>query len=269
MRSRDMETIVDLSIVIPCFDEADNVALLAEGLIPVVDSLRRSQSVEIVFVDDGSTDGTGRLLAERFDGYGDVRIVRHDRNRGLGAALRTGFCNSKGRVIVVTDSDASYPFLLMLPLLDRLEPDVDIVTASCYHPAGGVDNVPGYRIFLSRMASLIYRVLLDRRIHTYTCMFRAYRREVVDNVPFHSDGFLSVTELLANALLRGYVVRELPCTLRVRRYGASKAKVGRIILSHLRFQWQLLWARALLFFRLSTIQRRPARTERVEKLTLQ
>lgn len=234
---------MDLTILVPCFNEADNVATLAGSLVPVVDSLRAERSVEIVFVDDGSTDGTGDLLEAQFTGYPGAQVVRHERNRGLGAAIRTGFRHSRGDVVVTTDSDASYPFSLILPLLAQLEPGVDIVTASCYHPKGGIEQVPRYRILLSRTASLMYRALLDRRIHTYTCMFRAYRRLVVETVPFQSDGFLSVTELLANALAAGCVVREMPCTLQVRRHGASKAKIARTILSHLGFQWHLVWTR--------------------------
>jgi dolichol-phosphate mannosyltransferase len=231
---------VDLSLVIPCYNEADNVETIATELWPVVDQLRRDRSVEVIFVDDGSTDGVGDLLEARFGGAPEVRVVRHDRNRGLGAALRTGFRHARGAVVVTTDSDATYPFALIPALLGRLTPDVDIVTGSCYHPQGGVADVPAYRILLSRSASLIYRLLIDRSIHTYTCMFRAYRRELLADVPCRSDGFLSVTELLAHGVLKGYIAAELPCTLRVRRYGASKAKVFRIIRSHLSFQWELI-----------------------------
>lgn len=251
---------VDLTIIIPCFNEAANVPLLADELIPVVDSLRRDRSVEIIFVDDGSTDDTGDLLERTFGNYLATHVIRHGHNQGIGAAMRTGFRSARGNVIVTTDSDASYPFSLIEPLLDHLQSGVDIVTASCYHPAGGVNNVPAYRIYLSRMASLIYRVLLDRHIYTYTCLFRAYRREVLDNVSFDSDGFLAVTELLANALLMGYVVREFPCTLEVRRYGASKARVVSIILTHLAFQWQLLRTRDVLLNRLPAIHGHSRRT---------
>jgi dolichol-phosphate mannosyltransferase len=231
---------MDLSLVIPCFNEASNGDVLATELWPVVDRLRGDRSLEVIFVDDGSTDGTGDLLERRFGADPDVRVVRHRQNRGLGAALRTGFAQARGDVIVTTDSDATYPFTLILPLLALLGPGVDLVTASCYHPDGGVDQVPGYRIFFSRSASLLYRVLLDRRVHTYTCLFRAYRRSVIERAGCDSDGFLAVTELMANALLQGYVVRELPCVLRVRRYGQSKARLVRIIGAHLRFQAQLL-----------------------------
>lgn len=234
---------MDLTIVIPCYNEADNVAVLADELMPVVGELRGSRSVELVFVDDGSTDGTADLLEGRFGRDPEARVIRHGCNRGLGAALRTGFSSAKGDIVVTTDSDATYPFPLILPLLERLQHQVDVVTASCYHPGGGIENVPGYRVVLSKSASLIYRVLLDRRIHTYTCLFRAYRRGVVESVPFSSDGFLSQTELLAGALLMGYRVAELPCTLRARRHGISKARVLRVVLSHLRFQGRLLAAR--------------------------
>jgi dolichol-phosphate mannosyltransferase len=231
---------MDLSIVIPCFNEALNVDPLGESLVPLLKSLRRERSVELIFVDDGSRDGTGDLLEGCFRGDPDVRVLRHEHNRGLGAALRTGFGEVRGDVVVTTDSDSTYPYALIPPLLARLTPGTDVVTGSCYHPQGGVDNVPAYRVLLSRSASLLYRVLISPDVYTYTCMFRAYRRRVIETVPFDDDGYLAVTELLANAMLMGYGVAELPCVLRVRRYGVSKARVGRIIRSHLRFQWQLL-----------------------------
>jgi dolichol-phosphate mannosyltransferase len=236
---------MDVSIVIPCFNEKDNVEFLASGLGPVLEELRRERSVELVFVDDGSSDGTGDLLETQFGDDPEARVIRHERNRGLGGALRTGFAQARGEVIVCSDSDSTYAYTLIPRLLELLEPGVDIVTGSCYHPQGAVENVPTYRVLLSKAASLMYRVILRWDIHTYTCMFRAYRRRVIETVAFESDGFLGVTELLANAVDAGYGVAELACTLRARRYGQSKARVLQIIRSHLRFQWQLLRRRRL------------------------
>ena len=235
---------MDVSLIVPCFNESPNIDLLSRELIPVVESLRQDRSVELIFVDDGSTDGTGDLLRSRFGAMPGIAVVGHETNLGLGAAIRTGFEHSSGDILVTTDADATYPFSLVFPLLDRLGPDVDVVTASCYHPLGGVDDVPGYRVFLSRSASLIYRALLRPDIHTYTCVFRAYRRPVIDAVTFSSNGFLSMAELLAKAILAGFRVAEFPCRLRVRQYGVSKARVGRIVVAHLRFQAWLLAARA-------------------------
>ena len=152
--------------------------------------------------------------------------------------------NAWGAVIVVTDSDGTYPFTEIPNMLALLTPDVDIVTASPYHVDGGVKGVPAYRIFLSKGASLLYRILLKWDLHTYTAMFRAYRREVVDHVHTTASGFLMPAELLSNAILLGYTVSEYPTVLHVRRYGQSKARVAHIIVAHVRFQLRLLFRRA-------------------------
>jgi dolichol-phosphate mannosyltransferase len=246
---------MDLTIIIPCFNESDSIPVLRDELSPVVAALRRDRTVEVVFVDDGSDDDTGGLLEAAFAGDADMRVVRHGSNRGLGAALRTGYANARGRIVVTADSDATYSFTLIEPLLERMQAGADIVTGSCYHPEGGIENVPGYRIVLSRSASMVYRLIVDRRIHTYTCMFRAYRRPVLDAVELRADGFLGVTELLVKAVLMGYSVSELPCTLRVRRYGASKAKLVRTTRAHLTFQAQVALTRAGNIFRPSVAAR--------------
>lgn len=234
---------MNLSIVIPCYNEAANVPGLKNDLWPVVQRLKKTArwpEVEIIFVDDGSKDNTVELLNREFEGISEVTLVRHPHNQGLGAALRTGFDACSGDVVVTTDSDATYSFSEIEPLLDRLTTNVDIVTASPYHPDGGVDNVPGYRIFLSKGASSMYRVLINPKLHTYTSMFRAYRRSVLLKARHEHNGFLGVTEILVRAMLNGAKVAEHPCRLRVRRYGQSKAKVASITRSHLRFQRQVL-----------------------------
>jgi dolichol-phosphate mannosyltransferase len=234
---------VKLSVVIPCYNEADNVPSLKTDLWPVIERLEQNgkwQEVELIFVDDGSKDATVRLLEEEFAGNSQVKLVRHERNKGLGAALRTGFDASTGDVVLSTDSDATYPFSEIELMLERLVPGVDIVTASPYHPDGGVDNVPGYRIFLSKGASALYRILINPRLHTYTSMFRAYRRPVLMAARHEHDGFLGVTEILVRAMLNGARVAEHPCRLRVRRYGQSKARVASITRSHLAFQRRIL-----------------------------
>src|SRR5205809_175854 len=84
--------------------------------------------------------------------------------------------------------------------VELLRPGIDIVTASPYHPDGGVDGVAAYRLVLSRGSSLIYRLLVGSDLHTYTALFRAYRRDVVRSVEFRADGFLAVAEILVNAI---------------------------------------------------------------------
>lgn len=237
-----------LSIVVPCFDEAEGIDALPSTLLPVAAGLAaRYGEIELVFVDDGSRDDTlARLImlrqTTRLPGI-TIRLERHATNRGLGAALRTGFQAAAGEIVVTTDSDGTYRFEEIPLLLERLAPDVDIVTASPYHPQGSVSNVPGYRLVLSRGSSLLYRLLVEWDIYCYTALFRAYRREVVKSVPFASDGFLAGTELMVNAMQRGYRVAEYPTTLHSRVQGVSKARLVRTIRAHLRFQARLLAGR--------------------------
>lgn len=231
---------VDLSIVIPCYNEGANVARLDRTLLPVVAQLARTQRVEVVLVDDGSDDDTAEHLLALAERHPEVIVVPHARNQGIGAALRTGFAMARGAWVVTTDADGTYRFDELPQLVARCGPEVDLVTASPYHPQGGVANVPAYRLVLSRGASWLYRLIVGGRIHTYTALFRAYRREVLDHVPVRYDGFLAVAQLLAEASMQGYRVAEYPTVLHVRQYGQSKARVARLTLHHLRFMAGLL-----------------------------
>lgn len=230
-----------VSVIIPCFNEIDALPQLERKLPPVLDLMeKRFGPLELILVDDGSTDGTLAALRGGIGKDPRARIVPHERNQGLGAALRTGFQAARGEVLVTTDADGTYDFGEMLGLLSRLTPDVDVVTASPYHPEGQVAGVPAYRLILSQGASLIYRALLDPSVYCYTAMFRAYRRRVIDSVSFRSPGYLAMAEILSGALLGGFKVVEFPTVLSVRKYGQSKARVARIIRDHLRFQAGLL-----------------------------
>jgi dolichol-phosphate mannosyltransferase len=235
-----------LSIVIPCYNEVDNIQKLKAELLPVVENLAKDYQVEIVFVDDGSTDGTLDAIQQQLRGEQMANVTpvyrQHERNKGLGAALKTGFSAVTGDLIVTTDSDGTYKFSNIPTLLAEID-GADIVTASPYHPQGEVVGVPGYRLILSKGSSMIYRILVDRHIHTYTCLFRAYKREVIDKIKFESDGFLAGTELMVKAMLKGYRVKEYPAALYRRAFGTSKAKIMRTINAHLKFQGEVLLVR--------------------------
>lgn len=241
-----------LSVVVPCYNEEDNIGKLKAEFFPVLEKLIGNHmpdgvqidSIEVVFVDDGSKDSTYESLKNSFSASMHpaitVKFEKHAVNRGLGAALKTGFKAITGDVIVTTDSDGTYHFSTIPSMLSHLTKDVAIVTASPYHPNGEVVGVPPFRIFLSQGASLLYRILLSWKIYTYTALFRAYRREIVDQIPFAADDFLGQTELMVKAMLKGYKVDEFPAALHRRMFGVSKAKLMRTIKSHLGFQTRLL-----------------------------
>jgi len=241
-----------ISIVVPCYNEVENIYKLETELIPVLRDMiglnlpdgAKITEIEVVFVDDGSGDGTLDAMKSTFhkSKIEPVSFIfkRHERNQGLGAALRTGFRAVTGEIVVTTDSDGTYHYSTIPSLLGYLNSGVHVVTASPYHPRGEVVGVPAYRIFLSRGSSLLYRILINWRIHTYTALFRAYRKEVINQIEFYANDYLGATELMVKAMLMGYQVVEYPAALHRRVFGVSKAKLLRTIFSHLHFLFALL-----------------------------
>ncbi len=230
-----------ISLIIPAYNEAEGVTKTSEALKNVLLLLRKEHEVEVVFVNDGSRDDTAKLLKAAFADDTGVRVISHEVNRGLGAAIRTGFSHACGEIIITTDFDGTYSFDTIPQIFKRLIADkVDIVTASPYHPQGAVEGVPGYRLLFSFGASLLYRILVSRHIHTWTALFRAYRRPVIEEVQFQSDGFLAGTELLIGAIEAGFSVSEYPTILRVRTFGQSSIKIARVTKAHMKYQAHLL-----------------------------
>ena len=236
-----MESLPTLSIIIPCFNEEEGIPALAQKVLPIIGKLNEKYKVELLLIDDGSTDKTNQLLQHYFNTEKNTRIITHDRNKNLGAALKTGFAAASGDFVAALDSDCTYDPQLLEAMLSLMDDHTDIVTVSPYHPQGKVNHVPRYRLFLSKSISSIYRQLLSVEIHTFTAMVRVYRKEVVKNIPFKSDTFLGVTELMIKALLQGCTVKELPAELNLRVFGTSKMKTMRVIRNHLGLINRIIW----------------------------
>lgn len=227
--------------MIPCFNEERGLPQLFSKLESAKTRLQSNFEVELVFIDDGSTDATHKILSQEFRQARNVKIVRHSKNCGLGAALRTGFSKATGDIIVTIDSDCSYDPREIPKLIYTLDKETDIAVGSPYHPDGKTEDTSFLRLLLSKSLSKIYRILLSSGIHTYTGIFRAYRRDVIRGIHFQANDFLSLSEILARAILRGYRIREYPTTLYYRKFGRSKLKVFRMILRHLRFILSLIF----------------------------
>ncbi len=221
------------SIIVPCYNEEEGIPHLVSQLDPAVERLQQKYTVELIFVDDGSKDKTWELLQQHYGNKKHAVLLRHEQNRNLGGALKTGFSRAQGDFIAALDSDCTYSPVLFEKMLEMMDEKTDIVTVSPYHPQGKVNNVPAYRIFLSKSVSQIYRLLLGSSLYTYTAMVRVYRQEVVKKVHFESNTFLGVTEHLTKALLQGYKAKELPAELNVRKFGQSKMRTMRVIGDHL------------------------------------
>ncbi len=219
-----------LSVIIPCFQEERAL----EAWPTLLETL---QADEILFVDDGSTDRTGDMLQAMGVSDPRVRILTHEQNRGVGAAMRTGMQAARGEVVVVYDADATYPLEDIPKLVSALADGVDVVTATPFGAAGALDGVPFHRRVLSQGAVGVYKRAIgpaSQDISVFTCAFRAYRGEVIEGLEFTSDGFPAAGEILGRLLVAGCRVIEVPSTLSTRTAGESKMRILRTIRGHLR-----------------------------------
>ena len=232
-----------ISIIVPCFNEEPTVPLLRKVLGEVIAGFGPTGEVEILFVDDGSTDGTLGALREIAPAL-NGRVLVHERNRGIAEAFRTGFRSASGDVVCTIDADCTFDPRELVPMVAELDGSgADVVAASPYHPRGGVEGVPAWRLALSRGASRLYGWILPVKLHSYTACFRVFRRQVVEQMRFENPGFLGVTQMLASALDQGFTVVERPMVLRRRTTGTSKMRTLRVVGDHLRFMVRLLLAR--------------------------
>lgn len=233
-----------LSVVVPCFNEEASLPHLKEKLAALREVCCDGWQLDFVFVNDGSTDATAAILDEWRIADGRVRVVTHPTNRGLGAALSSGFAAAEGDYVAALDCDCTYDPLMLPGMLEALDEETDVLTGSEFHPEGHVVGVNAMRLLFSRTMCLMYRWLFWTRIHSFSCLLRVYRRDVLATLPIRSRGFLSCTEILVRALAAGYRVREFPVTLTAREHGESKIPVVRTIFDHLFFMARMrlaLW----------------------------
>jgi glycosyltransferase involved in cell wall biosynthesis len=217
------------------FNEAENVK---NTLTRVEESLSTFKgNYEIVAVNDGSTDNTFEILKEIAEKNKRIKVVSYPKNMGRGMALRRGFKESQGEIVVSIDADLSYDPKYILDLIEALEKNshIDFVLASPYMPGGGAKDVPSLRLWISKLGNKILRFAMPNRIHTSTGIFRAYRRKVLDSMELESDGKEIHLEILSKALALGFRVKEVPAVLTGRKRGASKFKFRKTAISHLVF----------------------------------
>lgn len=232
----EQQDTLGVSLIIPFFNEGEGIAHLASRLIPVVRKMQKVWNVQIILIDDGSSDDTYAQLRKHF-GRLDIEglsILRHIENSGIGAAMVTGFEAATGDIVCTMDSDCTYapediPKLVHLIVDEK----ADIATGSPYHPEGQIDGVAAWRIAVSKSASWLYRRVVPEKLYCYTSMFRAYRREWARPEHFESEGFLSVAELILAGAYRGARIVELPSRLEVRAFGDSKLRFLSVVRSHL------------------------------------
>jgi glycosyltransferase involved in cell wall biosynthesis len=203
-----------ISVVIPCYNEE---AILESNLKKVVcflEGKRDKYLWELVLVDDGSKDNTGKIVDEFAKHRTDVQVIHHSINLNLGLALQTGFLNAKGEVIVVLDVDLSYSVEYIEQMVDKLvETSADIVLASPYMKGGKVTGVPFSRRVMSKWVNRIMRIAAQDKYHTYTAMVRAYRTSFIRSLNLKTRDYEISPEIMYKAMILRARIEEIPAHL--------------------------------------------------------
>lgn len=208
-------------VVVPTYEERDNLApLLARLRFAVPDA-------DVLVVDDASPDGTGDIADRLAAGDPRVRVLHRAGKEGLGAAYLAGFAEALAgpyRVIVEMDADGSHAPEDLPALLAALD-DADLVLGSRYVPGGKVVNWPQHRWWISRIGNIYSRVALGVPIRDITGGYRAFRRQVLEELDLEtvaSQGYCFQVDMAWRAVQAGFRVREVPITFTERERGASK-----------------------------------------------
>ncbi len=204
-----------LSVIIPVYNEVASI----EEIIRRVRATGRAS--EIVIVDDGSTDGTREVL-QRLNGYGDVRVLFHEKNRGKGAAIRTGLQAAQGDVLLIQDADLEYDPRDYPLLLRPIEEGVaDVVYGSRF--LGGPRRVVMFwHMVANKLLTMLTNILYDTILSDMETGYKVFRREVIQNMTLRADRFDFEPEFTAKVLKRRYRIFEVPISFNPRDYSQGK-----------------------------------------------
>jgi len=208
-----------ISIVVPVHDEERTIALLFEELEATLEPLARPW--EVIFVDDGSTDGTFGALTRLHSQHEEVSVVRLRRNFGKAAALQAGFIQARGEVVVTMDGDLQDDPAEIPRLLAKLQEGFDLVSG---WKAKRQD--PWTRRFLSKIFNFTASRVSGLDLHDMNCGFKAYRAEVTKGLRLYGELHRFIPVL---AHYRGYRIAEVPVNHRPRTHGRSRYGVERYL----------------------------------------
>ena len=208
-----------LSIVVPFYNEEDNVEEMHARLRDVLDKTGRTY--ELIFIDDGSSDRTYPLLQEIYKKDEHVVIVKLRRNFGQTPALQAGFDHARGEVIISMDGDLQHDPAEIPQFLAKLDEGYDIVSG---WRKDRKDNAL-LRKFPSWVANRMMKKLVKVKIHDFGTTFKAYRREVVQSIRLYGELHRFIPALISR---EGFKITELPISNIVRLRGKSKYGLSRV-----------------------------------------
>lgn len=237
-----MNQTINLSIIAPMYNESLRIR---ENIEKLMKKLReRDDSWELILINDGSTDGTLKIVQKINEREENIHLISYPRNRGRGHALRRGFDAARGEYIITTESDLSWGEDIVDKLYTALrETGADVVIASPYLKGGRLENIPLKRAFLSRFGNKLLTFAVSGNLTMISGMTRGYRREVIDSLSLESERKEIHLEIVSKCSALGFKIMEIPAVLRWEKEenGEPQRKSSfhsrKLILSHLAFSF--------------------------------
>ena len=225
-----------VSVIIPAFNEAAMLWSTLTAVCRYMDSLHERYRWELIVVNDGSVDQTGKLAEEYAASRSGIRIVHHPRNLGLCQALKTGFNCSLGEYVVVLDSDLSYAPDHIEQLLKQIRKNqAKLVVASPYAEGGKVSHVPWLRHVMSAWANRFLSSVARCSLSTFTGMVRVYDGPFIRMLNLRSIGMEVSAEIIYKSLLLRAQVEEIPAHLdwKLQRAAGTRRTSSMKMMSHI------------------------------------
>lgn len=216
--TRQEQTRIEVSVVIPAYNEADAVVTLATHVNSVLSSL--DKEYEIIFVDDGSTDETFLKLSAATEALPSVRVVQLRRNFGKAAALTAGFHDARGDLVLTMDADLQDDPEEIPRFLAALEEGPYDLVSGWKFPR----RDPLRKTLPSRLFNWVTSLMSGVRLHDFNCGFKLYRRQVVEETPIYGELYRYIPVL---AHWRGFRVTEIKVRHHPRLFGQSKFGASR------------------------------------------
>ncbi len=222
---------ISISVFAPCYNEEINVKKLLTDILNYLPTI--AYDYEIIIVDDGSTDSTADIANKLSDEYPRVKVIRHEQNKGYGAALRTGFENCNKDYIFFTDGDNQFDINEMSRLLPYIK-DYDIVTG---FRSKRRDNF--IRKINEFSFNRLIRILFGLKVRDLNCAFKIFKRDVIKSLKLQSTLAFINSELLIKAKKKGFTIKEIGVTHYPRQWGDQTGANIKVILGTFRELFKL------------------------------
>lgn len=206
---------VKLSVIIPCFNENATIAEIIRRVRAV------SLAYEIIVVDDGSTDGSRDVLVQ-IDPGTDLKVIYHDRNRGKGAAVQSGFKQASGDVLLIQDADLEYDPREYPILLKPIEEGISDVVYGSRFLGGPRKAMFFWNMVANRTLTFVTNVLYNSILSDMETCYKVFRAEVIRGIPLRSRRFDFEPEVTAKVLKRGHRIYEVPISYNGREWDEGK-----------------------------------------------